>query len=57
MIAELISTNEDVIASLNDACAAAIKAGKAGLANFLQDPIDTHEKNGWMLKATAAEAS
>lgn len=53
MLAELITTNDDVTASLNEATAAAVKAGKAGLANFLQDRIDVHAKWGWMLKATA----
>lgn len=53
MIDELENENALLIAALNDACTAAVKAGKAGLSNFLQDRIDKHAKWGWMLRATA----
>lgn len=53
MVLALYGDNQVLIASLTDACTAAMKAGKAGLANFLQDRIDKHAKWGWMLKATA----
>lgn len=53
MVAALRDDNELVVAALNVACAEAIKAGKAGLSNFLQDRIDKHAKWGWMLTATS----
>jgi starvation-inducible DNA-binding protein len=53
MVQELAEDNEEVIAALNDATTAAMKAGNAGIANFLQDRIDKHAKWGWMLRATA----
>jgi DNA-binding ferritin-like protein len=28
------------------------KVSEIGLANFLQDRIDIHQKHGWMLKAS-----
>jgi starvation-inducible DNA-binding protein len=54
MVKQLQQDNEAVIASLNVACAFAMKAGKAGLCNFLQDRIDKHAKWGWQLAATAS---
>ena len=53
MVSDLLEENDETIEALNIACAAAIKAGKAGLANFLQDRLDKHAKWGWQLKATA----
>lgn len=52
MVRALIADNETVLVALNSACTEAVKAGKAGLANFLQDRIDAHAKWGWMLRAT-----
>jgi DNA-binding ferritin-like protein len=40
-----------VIASLTAAYEAANEANKIGLANFLQDRVDIHEKHGWMLRS------
>lgn len=49
----LNSDNEKLLASLNDAQRMAEKFNKIGLANYLQDRIDVHNKHGWMLRATA----
>ena len=39
------------IADLTAAYQAAEAPGKVGIANFLQDRIDIHEKHGWMLRS------
>jgi starvation-inducible DNA-binding protein len=53
MISNLISDNNLVIISLMQAYQEAEKVSELGLANFLQDRIDIHQKHGWMLKASA----
>jgi len=52
MLAELESDNIKLISELNKALRLAEVANKHGLANFIQDRIDIHEKHRWMLKAT-----
>ena len=52
MISRLEADNRKVIASLTAAYKDADSEQKLGFANFLQDRIDIHEKNGWMLRAT-----
>lgn len=52
MISKLHDDNQKVINSLTKACVLAEKQKKVGIANFLQDRIDIHEKHGWMLRAT-----
>lgn len=52
MITSLIEDNNMVIISLMQAYQEAEKASEIGLANFLQDRIDIHQKHGWMLKAS-----
>ena len=51
MMKRLESDNKKVIASLTAAYKSAEEAGKLGIANFLQDRIDIHEKHGWMLRS------
>ena len=53
MITKLQEDNKKVIDTLTKACVLADKNKKVGLANFLQERIDKHEKHGWMLRATA----
>ena len=53
MVDNLITDNNLIIISLMQAYQEAEKASEIGLANFLQDRIDIHQKHGWMLKATA----
>lgn len=53
MVTNLLSDNDKVIASLKVAFTEADSAGKDGLANFLQDRLDIHDKHGWQLRATA----
>jgi starvation-inducible DNA-binding protein len=52
MISNLITDNNLVIISLMQAFQEAEKVSEIGLANFLQDRIDIHQKHGWMLKAS-----
>jgi len=52
MAKRLIEDNKIVIASLYEAYKEADAAKELGLANFLQDRIDAHNKTEWMLKAT-----
>ena len=51
MIKKLEIDNKKVIASLSESYKLAETEKKIGLANFLQDCIDRHEKYGWQLRA------
>lgn len=51
MLVNLMADNLVVKLSLMMAYQAAESAGELGVANFLQDRIQAHEKHGWMLKA------
>lgn len=48
----LLAANDTTIACLAEANALAEADGNAGLANFLQERLDTHAKHGWFLRAT-----
>lgn len=52
MLQQLRDANEQVIVSLNMACATATQAGKAGLVDFLQSRLDQHAKWAWQLRMT-----
>lgn len=52
MIARLISDNQKLITLLKQVQKTAEGAEEPGLANFLQDRIDIHQKHAWMLRAT-----
>lgn len=52
MVRILSQDNDSVRMSLAIAFRSAEKEGELGLANFLQDRIQAHDKHGWMLKAT-----
>ena len=53
MVNKLLDDNQTLIDQLTKTQAIAEQNKKMGLANYLQDRIDAHEKNGWMLRATA----
>ena len=55
MMSKLLIDNQRVIADLTIAYRAAEAAGKVGIANFMQDRIDIHEKHGWMLRSFTKE--
>jgi starvation-inducible DNA-binding protein len=49
----LIKANEEVLISLNKVFDLATKNKQQGIANFIADRIDTHQKHGWFLRASA----
>jgi starvation-inducible DNA-binding protein len=51
MVTKLLADNEAIIEQLTETQALAESNKKMGLANYLQDRIDAHEKNGWMLRS------
>jgi len=53
MVTKLLADNESIIEQLTKTQALAEKNNKMGLANYLQDRIDIHEKHGWMLRSTS----
>lgn len=52
MFVELMQDNQKMISELTKAYRLAESNNQVGLANFLQDRIDIHNKHSWMLKAT-----
>jgi DNA-binding ferritin-like protein len=52
MLNRLYDDNNAVIATLVPAQKAAEAVGQVGISNYLQDRIDIHNKNAWMLRAT-----
>ena len=51
MMLKLLDDNDKLIEHLTKTQASAEKAKKMGLANYLQDRIDIHEKHGWMIRS------
>jgi len=51
MMVKLTADNAAIITQLTKTQAIAEKQNKMGIANFLQDRIDAHEKHGWMLRS------
>ena len=49
---DLLRTNLGVLASLNAAFASANAANQQGLANFIAERIDAHQKWDWQLRAS-----
>lgn len=54
MVNRLAIDNQKVIATLKVAQKMAEDLSEVGVANYLQDRIDIHQKHAWMLRATAA---
>jgi starvation-inducible DNA-binding protein len=52
MLVTLEKDNLITIDSLTKAFDLATKAGKQGLANFIADRLDHHEKHGWQIRAS-----
>jgi starvation-inducible DNA-binding protein len=52
LVASLAFTNMGVLASLEKAFALATQANQQGIANFLADRIDQHNKWAWQLNAS-----
>ena len=51
MCSRLVEDNNKVIQDLTFAYTEAEQKKQLGLANFLQDRIDIHQKHGWMLRS------
>jgi starvation-inducible DNA-binding protein len=51
MMTKLLADNKMLIDQLSTTQTLAENNKKMGLANFLQDRIDAHEKHGWMLRS------
>lgn len=56
MAADLLAGNDQVLVSLNESFAIATAANEQGIANFLAERIDAHQKFGWQLKASLGGA-
>ena len=52
MLTSLEIANQETISSLNKVFDLATKLKKQGLANFVADRLDQHEKHGWMFRAS-----
>ena len=55
MCQDLYDANEVVLNSLNLAFTIADNSNEQGIANFLADRIDQHQKHRWMLKSSMKE--
>ena len=53
ILASLIKANDEVLNSLNKVFDLATQNKQQGIANFIADRIDTHQKHGWFLRASA----
>jgi starvation-inducible DNA-binding protein len=53
MVRELLLDNEKMIVILKKTYDASEAAGKHGFSNFLAERMDSHEKHGWMLRASS----
>jgi starvation-inducible DNA-binding protein len=51
MFAELLSDNGKMIDLLNGCFSSAEDENKQGIANFIAERLDAHEKHGWMLRS------
>ena len=51
MFAELLSDNGKMIDLLNACFVSAEEENKQGIANFIAERLDAHEKHGWMLRS------
>lgn len=51
MMMNLLEENKMMLATLRKTYTMADEENQIGIANFLQDRIQAHEKHGWMLKA------
>lgn len=52
LVKSLLATNTGVLATLNKAFALATSTNQQGIANFIADRIDHHQKWAWQLSAS-----
>lgn len=53
MAVDLLSANEQMVSCLNNAFGIANNENEQGIANFLAERIDMHQKWGWQLRSSA----
>ena len=51
MIEELLANNSQLLELLNKCFATAESENQQGIANFIAERIDAHQKHGWMLRS------
>ena len=51
MIEELLANNNQLLDLLNGTFATAEQENQQGIANFIAERIDAHQKHGWMLRS------
>jgi DNA-binding ferritin-like protein len=51
MIEELLANNSQLLELLNKNFAIAEQENQQGIANFIAERIDAHQKHGWMLRS------
>jgi starvation-inducible DNA-binding protein len=56
MIEELLQDNDLMLNLLNEFFAAAEQENQQGIANFIAERIDAHQKHGWMLRSFLKDA-
>jgi starvation-inducible DNA-binding protein len=56
MIEELLQNNDQMLNLLNECFAAAEQENQQGIANFIAERIDAHQKHGWMLRSFLKDA-
>lgn len=52
MAKSLLTANDSLLGTLKDTFEAAMKADEQGIANFLSERIDMHQKWAWQLRAS-----
>lgn len=51
MLEELLANNNQMLDLLNQTFEAATEENQQGIANFIAERIDAHQKHGWMLRS------
>jgi DNA-binding ferritin-like protein len=51
MFVELVEDNTKMIELLNHCFASASQENKQGIANFIAERLDAHEKHQWMIRS------
>jgi starvation-inducible DNA-binding protein len=51
MFEEIGQDNEKMLSLLNECFAAAAQENKQGIANFIAERLDAHEKHAWMIRS------
>jgi len=56
MLEELLANNSQMLELLNQTFQVATEENQQGIANFIAERIDAHQKHGWMLRSYLKEA-